>query len=653
MEFKKVTQIAFAVSMSLTVGMAQADSLSFDRLYTLGDSLTDGGAYSGAIISGGAPAGLYRWTNNAPDGSSLVYVEVLANNLGLRLPVRFITVTGPNDPSSGANGANYAQGGSRVAEQPGIGYDPANPFITTLPVSEQVDQLLTDRPQLSSKDLVILWAGANDGFTQFGSISSGASTTTAGLTNMAVAATSMATQIDRIKAAGGKNIVVMLVPDLAQTPFGALVTAANASGGSLLTALTGVFNQTLLTAATQRDAFVFDSNKVLTAVLADPTRFGFNVNTLGSVACGTNPSATGINDFYNTSLSSCFNNNPDDFLFADGVHPSSKAHELFGEILTGTLRGISQASSLLKGPMLSARQHSMEIEERIHLNAMANSNGESRTIGKSHVYGGATIGDLKESAGQIAPSEDATTQLYKIGIDQQFSTSMMGGFFMSYGNGKTTFGADTGRIKTRQVTATGYISKALSANTYMNVSVGMGTINHNFQRRISLDTTTLTANSKPNGRYQSFSLGGGGVYNLGDWKVGPKASLAYEKVSIDGFNEGSGAASMTFGEMNYTMQRLSLGLSIDQSKPVDQWRGFGRLANDWDLNNDSLQVRVGHALYSMGSIEVDRPKTQWRAELGLMRPASDDSSLSVSVGIGGVKGGGDIRTIGVSYRREM
>lgn len=336
MALLKLNKIAAAVAATMAMGAAQADSLSFSRMYTLGDSLTDGGAYSGAVIFGGAPAGLYRFTNNASDGSSRVYSEVLANRLGLPLPVRFVTVTGPNDPNQGANGANYAQGGSRVALQPGIGASPGNSFITTLPVTQQVDQLLADRPTLSDKDLVVLWAGANDGFVQFTAVSNAAITSTTALTNMATASGALAAQIDRIKTAGGKNVVVMLVPDLAQTPFGALVTSASASGGVLLSSLAGTFNQTLKTAAQERNAFVFDSNKVLSALIADPTRFGFNASTLSEVACGINPARTGPGDFYNSSLTSCFNSNPQNYLFADGVHPSSKAHVLFGNVLMGT-----------------------------------------------------------------------------------------------------------------------------------------------------------------------------------------------------------------------------------------------------------------------------------------------------------------------------
>ncbi len=653
MALRKLNKIAAAFAVTMAMGAAHAESISFSRLYALGDSLTDGGAYSGAVFLGSGsllPNIRYRFTNNALDGSSRVYAEDLAERLGLPLPPRFVNLTGPNDPDSGADGATYAQGGARVLNPTGIGNSP--PGITTVPVKEQVDQLLLDSPNLSNKDLVVLWAGANDGFVQFGAVIADAVTPTTATGNMVAASGDLAAQIDRIKNAGGKNVVVILVPDLAKTPFGQLVIKANASGGVLLSTLSEAFNQTLKTAAAQRNVFVFDSNRVLGAIIDDPVRYGFNANTLGATACGNNETFTGPNDFYKTSLT-CISSNPSNFVYADGVHPSAQGHEIFGEILMGSLRAISQASTLATGPMIAARQHSMELENRLHLDAMSNADGKARAVGKVHVYGGAEAGGFKGSAGQIDPSVDMKTQRYRIGIDQQFSTSTMGGVLLSYGNGKTDFGGGTGQIKTDEVTATLYASKALSKNTYVNASYGMGTVDHDFQRNIALDTTTLSMTSSPKGRYESLRVGGGGIYNMGGWKLGPNASLAHEKVTIERFDEAAGPASMSFGAIDYTVQRFSLGLSLDQTASLGQWRGFGRLVHDWDLKSGDLKVSVGHAAGTLASFDIERPKTMWQASLGIMRPAADGSTLSFSVGLGGRDGGGDTRTIGVNYRIEL
>ena len=75
---KNVTALGAAMLMGLTA--ASAEELRFHRLHVLGDSLSDGGAYSQAVQVGGGgalPAINYRWLTNAPDGSSRTYAEVL------------------------------------------------------------------------------------------------------------------------------------------------------------------------------------------------------------------------------------------------------------------------------------------------------------------------------------------------------------------------------------------------------------------------------------------------------------------------------------------------------------------------------------------------------------------------------------------------
>ena len=85
----------------------------------------------------------------------------------------------------------------------GIGYDPAR-LITTTPLTTQVDRLLALKPTLDAGDLIFLWAGANDGLVQFSNVSTGTTTPTAALTELATEAGVVAQQVQRLRAAGGK-----------------------------------------------------------------------------------------------------------------------------------------------------------------------------------------------------------------------------------------------------------------------------------------------------------------------------------------------------------------------------------------------------------------------------------------------------------------
>jgi outer membrane lipase/esterase len=290
-----------ALSSALLSLNAHAGSVEFKNIYSLGDSLSDVGVYSNAVIGGAAlqsitlPNIQYRFTDNNPNGTSQVWVEDLAVRLGLTIRPNRI------NPAV-VGGTAFAEGGARVSNPLGIGYAPGN-LITTVPLTTQVDRLLTQKPVLDSSDLVFLWAGANDGFTQLGMIAGGAATPTEGLTQMALEGGIMATQVQRLRTAGAKYVVVALVPNLANTPFGALLSSQSASNGQLLSALSSAFNTQALSSVPAAGAVVVDVNKLLGDVIANPVKYGFNANALGATACGVNGAATGPDNYFNSSLS--------------------------------------------------------------------------------------------------------------------------------------------------------------------------------------------------------------------------------------------------------------------------------------------------------------------------------------------------------------
>ena len=310
----KIITASLVVAGLSVVGAVQTpvSAQEFTNLYVFGDSLSDPGAYTQSIVAGGAPNSTrYRFTNNALDGSALTYAEQLAVLLGIPNEPSFLPgVPAANVPDINTGGTNFAQGGSRVSQQPGIGNNA--PFgITTIPVSEQVDNFLASGRGLGSNDLIILWAGANDVFAQAGAVNLGLPAGTA-LANMQTAANDLGDQVRRLKAAGAENIIVITVPDIGgNTPQG---TAAGPAGAGLFTALTDAFNTQLTTTLSGTNAAISDSNRLLTAVLDNPALYGFDaINQRAAVACTTASSLTCI-DGLTTNAGS--------FVFADGVHPT-------------------------------------------------------------------------------------------------------------------------------------------------------------------------------------------------------------------------------------------------------------------------------------------------------------------------------------------
>ena len=330
----------------------------FKRVVVFGDSLSDGGAYtawasgaaSGANRFVGTP-GLVALAAAAPYGGKFttnggkVWVENLAATLDYDL--KPANLMGGGYPSMnlslmGCNTCtNYAQGGSRVTLQPGIGnlgttanpangavpqiaftgnlagagvaasavlvnaasadYTVTNAFLgaSTLPVVQQIDQHLSSSYVTAGKfaptDLVVVLAGANDVFTQAGLAASGAITATAAGTAVATAAGQLAAQVARIKAAGAKHVMVFGLPDMGYTPYG--VSAGPTTAGALTSMSQSAFNPTLKAAVAAIPGVAYvDPVPMFAKVVASPSDFGFTktidatsaATAIGSTACGPN-----------------------------------------------------------------------------------------------------------------------------------------------------------------------------------------------------------------------------------------------------------------------------------------------------------------------------------------------------------------------------
>ena len=329
----------------------------FTRLVVFGDSLSDGGAYTAwASFSASGPRFvgtpvLTALAAAAPYGGKFttnggkVWVENLAASLDYDLKPANLMGGGIASMNLTLMGCttctNYAQGGSRVTSQPGIGNlgttaNPANAAVAsiafagnsvgagvaanavllgaaaadytltnaflgaaTLPVVQQIDQHLSSSYVTAGKfaatDLVIVLAGANDVFTQAGLAGAGAITATAAGEAVATAAGQLAAQVARIKAAGAKHVMVLGLPDMGYTPYG--VSAGAATGGGLTSMSQNVFNATLKAAVAAISGVAYlDPVPMFAKVVASPTAFGFTktidatsaATAIASTACGPN-----------------------------------------------------------------------------------------------------------------------------------------------------------------------------------------------------------------------------------------------------------------------------------------------------------------------------------------------------------------------------
>ena len=240
---------------------------SFTAVVSFGDSLSDVGTYAPAtsLAGNGTPpffGGKFttnETSNGQPDANPLgkVWVELVAASLGIVVTpaeVGFgassVQCPAAANPAFASTCTAYGEGGSRVTDPNGIGHSSG---ALTVPVVTQIANHLARFGSFKSSDLVFVYAGSNDVFTQFGIFAATAAQVqadaAAGLVTpdqanvalfnaqqtaeaaMKTAALELVNDITgQILAKGGTYVAVMTLSDIADTPFGNSLPADGAAG---------------------------------------------------------------------------------------------------------------------------------------------------------------------------------------------------------------------------------------------------------------------------------------------------------------------------------------------------------------------------------------------------------------------------------------
>jgi phospholipase/lecithinase/hemolysin len=271
---------------------------SINALYVFGDSLSDTGTVfraTGGLYPPNPPYFQGRYSNGR------VWVEYLAEHLQIS--------------SNQIN--NFACGGATTA---GVDQDSSsNSYSNSLVpgLLTQVQSILPTQTQIDPHALTVLWAGAND-YLQ-------------GTTHSAVPTSNITQAIETLIAKGAKKFLVANLPDLGQLP--AMRTSPNADR---LNQLTQSHNQTLRRSLKQLNQHytdiqitTLDANTLYRQAMTDPTAFGLT-NVMGACLSGSR---------------SC--SHPDQFLFWDGIHPTTKAHRILGEAAFAAVQAARMTNTLL------------------------------------------------------------------------------------------------------------------------------------------------------------------------------------------------------------------------------------------------------------------------------------------------------------------
>lgn len=313
----------------------------FLQVVSFGDSLSDAGTYEkfAAQFDGG------RFTTNpAP-----IWTQRIAVHYGSSLTPAFLGGFGM--PLTPAGGLDFAQGGARVKETPGVGVAPAGTpnaafaLETAIPVTQQVANYLSMYGRFNPRQLVTIQGGANDLLFNLEAVEANPAQLPAATDAIKQAAVDLGKLVAKVSQAGAEHIVLLNLADFSKSPD---VVESAPSLAPVVQEVIQDFNNTLkATLATQgvlNKVILIDEFSFMDDILANLQQNGF---TVGGTATACNPQAeiaeatqlglsnpSNFSDALFCSASTLTEPTADQtFVFADSVHPTARYSELFTKLV--------------------------------------------------------------------------------------------------------------------------------------------------------------------------------------------------------------------------------------------------------------------------------------------------------------------------------
>jgi outer membrane lipase/esterase len=562
------TVLASALFIGLALNHGEA-AAQFSGFYFFGDSLTDAGSFKPVL-----PPGTGKFTTNPGP----VWAEVLAQRYGF-------TATPANQ-----GGNDYAEGGARVTQLPGFPNTP--PTGTATPVATQVQNFL-GKGAVNSGALYSVWAGANDVFVQLQLAATGAATPAQVQANLATAATQLVQQVGTLNGAGARYIMVFNLPDIGKTPFG-----VGSGQGATITALSSFYNSTLSAGLDTLHIDIIRLNifALINEVVANPGAFGF-INA-------TTPACTTPSALICTSATLVAPNAAQTYVFADGVHPTTGAHQVLADYAASVIEAPQKIGLLAEAPLQVEQANFRALDAR-----MMSVVGTPRAQNKFDAYAIYDYGNYDRSSDFGGGDSQANSVV--VGGDMKLSDRLLAGIAFGYTEDKSSLGNSGGGFKLNEATMTVYVGYG-DGPWYVGASVGGGDLDYrDIRRTITLGEGSRTESGSTHGTHLMGRVLGGYWFNYGNWIHGPFARLTYQQAKVYAWSEtGTSSTAMSFGQQKRDALVSSLGWQANGN--LGWLRPYARVTWEKDYDNDDRIVRAG--LVSTGGVGFGLPA---------LRPADD------------------------------
>lgn len=553
-----------AVALAVAAAPALAGDSPYSQTVFFGDSLTDSGHFRPALVQAVGPNGalLGRFTTNP----GLVWSEYLAEYYGTAAV------------SANQGGTNYAVGGARVGTNTAGALGPI-PSMTT----QLTSYLSANGGRADPNALYTVWGGANDLFAVVGGAP--AQTTISG------AVTAQVGIIGTLQNAGARYILVPTIPDLGVTPqFRAGGATAQATGTQLATTYNSALFGALNTAGLR--VIPLDTFTLLREIVASPAEYGFG-NVTGT-ACNPQITASSVTC---SPLNYASPNAPDVYAFADGVHPSSKAHGILAQY----------AQSMLEGPrQIALLPYTASVHGRARADRVA-----SHVAGKPEADGMRWWGDVRGDFLRYGDGDlyDGVGPAGTFGVDWSRG-SWVYGAFAGYGRAKYDFGLRRGSFDESDATLGGFAGW-YGDHLWANAQVSYSWLSYDVDREVQLGGVTRRHSGSPDGT--NLTVGASAGYEFGDgaFRHGPVVSVVSQTIEMDGYSESSvSSTALAYPDQDFDSLIGSAGWQVSYAIN-DHLAPYARLTVDREFEDPAAEVFAqslslpGTAPYAVPGLDTD------------------------------------------------
>ncbi|MCW0391767.1 autotransporter domain-containing protein [Xanthomonas sacchari] len=551
--------LAAAIVLAAAPAFAQS---TYSRTVFFGDSLTDAGYYRPLL-----PASVRAVTGQFTTNPDFVWAQYVAEYYGTNAAAN----------GNGQIGDDYAAGNARV----GVANPSALGVAPSL-ATQASNYLAANGGKADPNALYSVWGGANDLFAIAGGAPAQATIGNAVTAEVGIVAS--------LQNAGARYVMVNNLPDVGITPrFRAGGAAAMAQGTALATAYNTALFSGLKSAGLR--VIPVDTFHLLQEVVANPGAYGFT-NVTGT-ACQPQITAQSLTCNPTSYVSA---DAADTYVFADGVHPTGRTHELLAQYALSILEGPRTQQILTHSAQMVGRSRADQVAWHV----------DGRPEADGVRWWGNLRGDMQRY--QHGDLYDGMAPAGLFGVDWSRGEWVFGGFG-GFGRTDADFG-NRGGDYTQDDSTLGGFAGWYGEHAWVNAQVSYTWLSYDVTRKVNLGPATIEHKGSPDGSNLTAALQGGYEFGEGSFKHGPVAAAIWQKVKLDGYTESnpnSSALGYSDRDVESMVGRIGWKASIDAGtvKPYLQ----ATYDHEFKKNQEAtawLQTMSDLGEYAVPGINFDR-----------------------------------------------